>query len=151
MLSSYSKKLMKHEPVEIPMEARGVACQVMVESLLFRLVEVIAFCVGKKHWHGLLRFVPLDSKKSQAIAIVGFAKNRSPRFLVGIAKKRAARALSEIGWVETGGVWAGRGGVKPIKDRPHQLNSANYIRDHLLEGAVVYYMGKFYYPKGFKK
>jgi hypothetical protein len=84
-----SKRLMKRKEVELPLDAREIACRMMVESLLFRGVEVIALSVGKRHWHALTRFVPLDPKKSRAIAIAGFAKNRSPRFLIGI--ERSAR------------------------------------------------------------
>ena len=64
-----SKKRMKREKVELPMGARIVACHAMVESLLFRHVELIALAVGAKHWHVLARFQPLDPKKSQAIAM----------------------------------------------------------------------------------
>lgn len=138
-----SRRRMTRPKVELPPDARIVACQVMVESLLFRRVELIALSVGGRHWHGLARFDAINAEQSRAIAIAGFAKNRQPRFLIGIAKKCAARALSEIGLVDRGGVWAGRGGVKPIKDRDHQVNAAKYIFDHHLEGAAVWYLGNF--------
>src|SRR3954470_13853130 len=51
-LLEQSKKLMKRHRVELTPEQRVFACNAFVDALLERDVEVPAFCVAKKHWHG---------------------------------------------------------------------------------------------------
>src|SRR5215213_6982112 len=51
-----SKRLMTRQRVVLTPEQRQFACRAFVEALVARAVEVIAFCVAAKHWHGLLRF-----------------------------------------------------------------------------------------------
>jgi hypothetical protein len=91
-------------------------------------VELIDWCVGAKHFHGLARFTPLGRWRDWDL----------PRIMVGKAKGVSARELSKRGLVPMGGVWAKRCKVKPIEGRRHQLNVAKYIPDHAKRGAVVY-------------
>jgi REP element-mobilizing transposase RayT len=130
-----SKKLMKREGVTLKKAARKVACEKMLEALRFHGVEVIAICVGGQHWHALIR---CPSRESRGIAIPRLWRNRIARHFMGIAKKESARALSREGLAEFGGVWAKGCGVKPIKDRRHQLKAAKYIFDHRKKGAAVF-------------
>jgi hypothetical protein len=60
-LHAESKRLMKRERVTLTPEQRAVACRVMVESLLYHKVEVLAVAVSAKHWHVLARFHELGS------------------------------------------------------------------------------------------
>ena len=131
-LADHSRRLMKRERVILSSAARELACRVFAEALLFHNVELIDLCVGAKHWHVLARFKSLDPNARPK------EKDRSPRHLVGIAKKRSARALSKSGLISEGGVWAVRCRPLPIRDRAHQVNVATYIRKHAKKGAVVW-------------
>jgi hypothetical protein len=129
-LANHSRRLMKRDRVILSPAARELACKVFAEALLFHQVELIDLCVGAKHWHALARFHPLGQ---------GYVtKDRSARHLIGIAKKRSARALSDQGLVQPGGTWAVRCKVKPIADRAHELRVARYIWRHVTKGAAVY-------------
>jgi len=145
---------MKRDGVELSRKARELACRMMVNALKFHGVEVLAFCVGKKHWHGLLKCptTTRDGKnvvdvilahmekslQSLGTAVPRLLRNRIARHFIGIAKKESARALSRDKLADPGGVWASGCGVKPIKDRRHQVKVVKYIRDHKLEGAIVW-------------
>jgi hypothetical protein len=59
-----------------------------------------------------------------------------PREWVGRAKKHANFIGKEHGW--TGKLWAVRSKIIPIRDRPHQLNTFDYILDHFKEGAWIW-------------
>jgi REP element-mobilizing transposase RayT len=123
-----SKQLMKRERVKLDVEQRELACRVMVETLKKLGVEVIDWCVGAKHYHGLVRCTPLGQPLD----------TRAPRLMVGRAKGASARALSKAGLVPLGGVWALKCKAKLVTDRTHQVNTAGYIKDHVKQGAVVY-------------
>jgi len=137
-----SKRLMKRRPVLLKAPARAAACRTMAEALRFHGVEVLDLCVGATHWHVLARFTPLPAAASgPGIPIPGldFATlKRDARRLMGIAKKRSARALSEAHLVARGGVWAVRCGVRPVRDRAHQLALVRYVRAHGRQGAAVW-------------
>lgn len=124
-----SMSLMKRERVKLTHEQRFLACRVIVESLLWHDVEVLAVAVSAKHWHVLARFHALGTLVT---------KDRSARHLMGIAKKRSARALSDAGLVAKGGVWAVRCRPLPIRSRSHQTNVFDYIRKHRKKGAAVW-------------
>ena len=128
-LHEQSKQLMKRARVVLNPEQRGIACRVMVEALLYHKVEVLSFCVGAKHWQGLVRF--------HAPGTI-LTKDRLARHLMGIAKKRSARYLSDAQLVDRGGVWAKRCRPMPINDRAHQVRVFGYIRDHRKKGAAVW-------------
>src|SRR2546421_12413905 len=76
-LSKRSLQLMRRERVVLAPEQREFACGAMVDALIEREVEVIALCVGAKHWHGLLRF--RDPVKHRGV-------NRDANVLIGQAK-----------------------------------------------------------------
>ena len=128
-LYAQSLRLMKRERVKLTPEQRAVACRVIVESLLYHRVEVLAVAVSAKHWHVLARFHELGSI---------LTTDRSARRLMGIAKKNSARALSDAGMVARGGVWALRCRPLPVKSRDHQVRVFGYLRKHRAKGAVVW-------------
>ena len=111
---------------------REFACRALGEALVFRDVELVDLCIGAKHFHILARFRPLNP------AIRPKDPNRTPRHLVGLAKKRSAREMSKAGLIDEGGVWALRSRALPIKDRAHRVNVARYIRAHARKGAAVW-------------
>ena len=109
-------------------EQREFACRAMVDALLEISVDVIAFCVGAKHWHGLLRFRDPVKHRGQ---------NRDAQLLVGRAKGKSAREMSRARIAPKGGIWASRCRARPVKNRSHQLSIAKYIRAHAKKGAAV--------------
>ena len=128
-----SQRLMKRERVILTPQQRKFACLVMGEALLYRQVDLIDLCVGAKHWHILARFILPSEWKVQYRE-----RDRSPRHLVGLAKKRSAREMSRAGLIAEGGVWAVRCRPLPIRDMEHFVNTAKYIVDHRKQGAEVW-------------
>jgi hypothetical protein len=122
---------MKRQRVVLTPEQREFACDAMVAALLELAVEVIAFCVGAKHWHGLLRF--RDPLKHRG-------QNRDARILIGPAKGKTAYLMSKAGLISKGGIWAKKCRVRPVKDRAHQVNIAGYIPAHKRKGAAVIFL-----------
>ena len=63
-------------------------------------------------------------------------RERSPRAIMGLAKKHAYFEAKDRGW--RGKLWAKRGKEVVIRDRKHQLNVYRYILDHAREGAWIW-------------
>ena len=147
---------MSRDAVILSPDARRLACRVMSESLQYHRIELLVISVGEKHYHAVARFpctpqwcALLSSLDPEAdgLGSVGFhrhdrkrrknALDDPPRHYVGIAKKRAARALSDARLVPPGGAFAKRCHVVPVADRSHQLEAVPYVRDHVKEGAAT--------------
>jgi hypothetical protein len=124
-----SQRLMKRQRVQLTPEQREVACREFVSALRERDVEVGEFCVGAKHWHGMLRFRDPIKHRGQ---------NRDAMTLIGQAKGKTAREMSRVKVVAPGGVWAARSRVRPIKNQYHFANVSRYIPDHAKKGAAVH-------------
>lgn len=124
-----SRRLMKRERVVLTPAAREAAVALLAKSLQDDGVEVIAVCVGAKHWHVLARFSPPDAPFVTA--------DRRGRRLIGRAKGRSAVAMSKQGLVAPGGVWAARCRIKPVTDRKHQVRVVRYIAEHKKKGAAI--------------
>lgn len=141
-LHAHSQRLMKRPAVHLSQEARALACQAMVDSLLRHRVELISLCVDDHHYHLLARFgKPTDSDPWASVVAQrrdGKALIAVARHCVGIAKKDSATALSDAGLAARGGVWAKRCRVPPIGDRAHQLNVYRYIVNHAERAAAVW-------------
>jgi hypothetical protein len=131
-LRAKSEKLMKRKKVELTPKQRRIACDAMVASLKKDSAECLALCVGKRHWHALVRTIPLSQHRTESFLF------RDARRVMGRAKGRSARALSKCGELPEGGVWAVRCRPIPIKERAHQVNVCGYIPDHAKKGAAVY-------------
>jgi hypothetical protein len=117
-----SRALMQRRPVWLSAKAHQLACDTIFQSLCDDAVDVIIVSVDDHHYHILARF-----------------PDHRPRYWVGRAKGRAARALSHAQLLPEGGAWGKRCSCKPIKDRAHQLEAANYIRRHQVKGASLRY------------
>ena len=128
-------------PVRLSTEARPVACEELVSSLIDQGIEVIACAVDDHHFHILARFL-LPQKPTGSNPWASGTHNQPIyayiRHLVGLAKSRAARALSSRSLASPGGVWAKRFKITPIADRAHQLTAFRYIADHAPRGATVW-------------
>jgi hypothetical protein len=136
-----SKRSMKRPGVALDWEARVVAVRSMVEALRYHEVAVVDACIGARHWHVLARFIPLSEDEHiwASIEIQRLSLNREPRHLMGIAKKESARALSKLGLVEPGGVWARGCGRRYIKNEGHfNYVAETYVPGHRRQGAAVY-------------
>jgi hypothetical protein len=146
-----SRRAMKRDGVELSKGARECACKMMVQALKFHGVEVVALCVGRTRYHALIKCPKIDRygcdvytqvkthlEKSLGTAVPRLWRNRIARHFIGIAKKESARALSREKLAAPGGVFAAGCGVKPIKDRTHEIRCTKYIRNHIKEGAVVW-------------
>jgi hypothetical protein len=117
----WSRELMARVPVELSIAARRLACRVIVEALQYYGCDIRAVGVSEVHYHVIARF-----------------ENDDVRRIVGIAKRRSAKALSDADLADRGGVWAVRCGVKPVKDAEHVANARQYILDHVTQGAAVW-------------
>ncbi len=147
---AHSKDLMNRDEVLLNRDQRVIACLEMGKTFLYHKIELIDLSVGAAHFHLLARFTPLnvDLYKNPGIRIPGLRDitklnryellKRIARHYIGIAKKNSSRLLSDAGLVVPGGVWAVRGKIKAIRDREHQLNVVQYIRDHAKEGAALW-------------
>ena len=113
-----SKELMTRDAVVLSPEARELACATFAEVFAFKGAAFGAIAVGAQHYHILVQ-------------------STSPRDLVGVAKKRSARALSDARLVARGGVWAVRSRSLPINDESHWTNARAYILKHERDGASV--------------
>ena len=120
-LLARSTRLLKREPVHLSAIQRQQAMDAVVRSFDLHGIELIAASLDDHHLHLLARF-----------------PDHNPRKWVGIAKKNAARALSDLGLLPHGGVWGKRSECTPIEDRRHQLTVFDYIQRHANQGAVVW-------------
>jgi len=118
-LLDHSRRLMRRPAVWLNARQRVVAGRAFIAKLLERQVEVLAFALGACHYRLLARF-----------------EEREARRLVGLAKKNASHALTDLGL--PGVVWAKRCRLGPIHDRAHEVNTFRYIRQHGLHGAWVW-------------
>lgn len=135
-----SKRLME-EPVFLSRQARAIACAELVASLQYQSVEPIACCVDGHHYHILARMVMPEVREHVPAWLVHTRHQPIYAFIrhvVGLAKSRAARAISGAGHAPEGGVWAKRFKITPIRDRAHQLQVVRYIQAHANRGAAAW-------------
>jgi hypothetical protein len=145
-LHDQSKGLMNRAPVHLSVEARQVACRAMLESLHHQRIEVAAISVDDHHYHILARFpIPASERTTRPRGSNPWTSSRRDgnthlayvRHVVGLAKSRSARAISESNLVAPGGVWAIRFKVTPVSDQSHFANVERYVLDHARRGATV--------------
>ena len=135
-----SRTLMKRDSVLLNPAARVAAVDAIVAAMQFHEIELLVVSVSATHLHLLGRF-PASVKKKPTVLDRGLrtsALDDPPRHYLGIAKKESAKALVVDGLVDSGGVWAKRGKVKPIQDRAHEVRVYGYVVAHLEEGAAVW-------------
>jgi hypothetical protein len=131
-LHQRSQGLMKRTQVRFTDEMRRLVIDIIVQSLRYHGVGLVVACVSSKHAHALASFEP-GSLTSTGRGIID-----PPRHYFGIARRRAARALSDAGLVAPGGVWSRKSEIVPIVDESHLRNATQYILDHEYEGAAVW-------------
>jgi REP element-mobilizing transposase RayT len=121
-LLARSQALMTRDPVRISTDLRQFVVDAVVEKLQSDQIEIIVAALDGNHLHLLARFPDHD-----------------PRHWTGRAKKHASHLLrqSELR-DETGGIWAKRSKIHPIRDRQHQLNTFQYILAHQDRGAAIW-------------
>jgi hypothetical protein len=115
-----SRQLLKQEPVKLEISWRKIVGSAVLDKLQELGAQVLCVSMGSTHLHVLAKMPP----------------GETPRQWVGRAKKHSNFIGKDHGW--TGKLWAVRCKVLPIKDRPHQLNTLQYILDHIREGAWVW-------------
>jgi len=143
-------------PVRLSPEARRIALDVMLEALHHRACEVRIACMDDHHFHILMR-LPRNASTLKPTHGHGHVEVEEPRRshawvssdkddylpevrrLIGHAKSRAARALSDKALVAPGGVWATRMHMARIVDQDHGSEVVAYIRGHGVEerGAEI--------------
>jgi len=136
-----AKRLMKRPPVFLSPPAR----EVVVEAIRYALVgvhalELLALAISSQHLHMLVR-LPESLRRKPTLSKRGLRMSSvddPARHYMGIAKKESSKQLAAEKLVAPGGVWAKRGKIVPIADRPHQVNVYHYILDHIREGAVTW-------------
>lgn len=137
-----SRRLMS-EPVHLSPQACAVACDELVASLKHQKIEAIACSVDDHHFHVLARFRlpkptgsnPWASTRTKNQPIYAYIRHTT-----GLAKSRAARAVSSARLVPTGGVWGKRFKITPIADRAHQVTVFKYILAHAARGAATWFI-----------
>ena len=121
-----SRRRLARPAVHLSAPARVAAVRAIRHALVeVHGIEVLAIAVGATHLHLIARFA--DGPGPDPV-----------RHFVGIAKKESAKRLAEAGLVERGGVWAKRGKIVRVRDRPHQVRVVRYILEHTREGAAVW-------------
>jgi hypothetical protein len=128
-----AKNRMKRAAVVLSSEAQRVVVDEVQDSLARHGAEVIAISVSATHMHVLARF-PLEGKPTfDERGLRGertSAVDDPVRHLMGLAKQWSSKRLIEDGLAASGGVWAKRGKIVPIRDRGHQVNVYRYVLEH---------------------
>jgi len=120
-LHDRSQQLMSRAPVCLSGGAQRVVIQSMVQTLTHLKNDPYAICLDSHHFHILAQF-----------------PRHNPRVIIGQAKRRSARLLSERGLASPGGVWAVRSRAEPIKDERHAAATLHYILNHASRGACIW-------------
>lgn len=136
----YTRKRLRYPPLQLSPEQRRVLCAGIAEHLQRNGVEVVAVAVAVNHFHLLARFPALavEERTRYGMSILKDLRDPAPRHYLGLARKYASEQLHAVGLKPESPVWAARPKLDPVRDRPHQVNVAQYIVGHLQQGAVVY-------------
>jgi len=133
---------MRFEPVALSQADRLLVCRVIARTLIDQGTELIDLSVGAHHVHLIARFprqLACEATPTDPANILRDGRNPIPRHLLGRAKRAASMALAGTGRKAQGHpLWARRTKIVPIQDRAHQVTVVHYIRDHALEGAIVW-------------
>lgn len=120
---------MNRDPVKIAHELRSVVLSALVKNLMDHEVEVVCAELDGVHLHLLGRFNQRDVRRK-----IGYAKQHATTNL----KAHCSAVGIDLGLEKGEGIWGKRCGVKPIKDRNHQLTVCAYILNHEQEGATTW-------------
>ena len=131
-LHQYSTQTMKRDAVSLNLQEQQIVLDCFEDSLLMNEIPIAVMSVSATHAHILARFVRGRTTLS------GKPIADPPRHYFGIARKRAARQLSDEGLISPGGVWSKSTTIVPIADERHFNNVLGYITRHEEEGAVIW-------------
>ena len=139
-----SKRKLKYPPVVLGREQRQLLCRTMVERFEIDQVEVVALAVLSNHFHLLARFPEIcgEQRERYSKAILRDDRNPAPRHYLGLARKAGSLALARANLKGPGQVWADRPLCKPVENRQHQCNVADYIVSHADQQASVWFCSR---------
>ncbi|MEX0654502.1 MAG: hypothetical protein WDZ31_12195 [Phycisphaeraceae bacterium] len=161
-----SKRVMKRPAVFFPRELRAEVCRLLADTLRDDYqVEVVELSVGGIHFHLLARFVPVGVDPYEHLAALNiklthprkapprggggprsgerglsaYDHDPAPRRILGLARSWVTHQMKQRGHFAdvTGGLWARRPKVEPVRDRAHQLAAVTYIRRHAAQRSAV--------------
>ena len=118
---NFSYDAMKRDPVRLAHHLRRIVIDAVVENLIDHKVEVLCAELDGVHLHILARFPQRDVRRK-----TGWSKFHATKTL----KAHCSAVGYDLGLNEGAGIWGKRCGVKPIKDRNHQLETLAYILHH---------------------
>ncbi len=113
-----SRDSLKQDPVVFPPHLRKVVGEALQDKLAELGAWVLIESVSGQHVHMLVKLPPKLARK-----------------WLGMAKMHTSFELKKHRW--KGKVWAVRCRPEPICDKPHQVNTFNYIKRHTEQGAWV--------------
>lgn len=120
---------MKRDPVKLASHLRGIVLDAITNDLVRSSVDVLCAELDAVHLHVLACFPKRDVRKQ-----IGWAKLHSTVAL----KAHCDTVGFDLGLEKGEGIWGKRCGVKPIRNRDHQLETVAYILDHAAQGAEVW-------------
>lgn len=125
----FSYDAMKRDPVRLARHLRGVVVDAVCTYLVEHAIDVLCAEIDAVHLHVLARF-PKRNVRDQ----IGWAKYRATKDL----KAHCSAVGFDLGLKRGEGIWGKRCGVKPIRNRHHQLEVVAYILDHAHAGGVTW-------------
>jgi hypothetical protein len=153
-----SQHLMKRSAVFLPDVLRPLVCRLLADTLREQYqVQVVELSVGGVHFHLLARFVPVGvdpyeqldrlrirlthakSPRPGGRGLSAYDHDPVPRRILGLARSWVTHQLKQQGHFaeHTGGIWARRPKMEPIRGREHQLAAVGYIRRHGAQRSAV--------------
>ena len=114
-----SREKMKYEPALLTPPQREITCFALRDRIAQEGL-IVCVAMGGRHGHLLVKGDPARVK-----------------WFVGLGKKHAWYELKAAG-MPIRSMWADGCGVKPVRDRAHQMNVYRYLVRHRREGAFVW-------------
>ena len=131
-LQQFSTQVMRRDTVSLNIQQQQIVLDCFEDSLLMNEVPIAIMSVSATHAHILVQFI--RGRKT----LSGKPIADPARHYFGIARKRAARQLSDEGLIAPGGVWSKSTTIVPIEDERHFNNVLGYITRHKEEGAIIW-------------
>ena len=111
-------KQIKPDPICIPQPLLSIVGNTIVNDAAKRNYPLLTLSVSPMHVHMLIE-LPISETATE----------------VGKIKRQASMAITKQ---LPGRMWAKGCGIKPIRDKAHQVNTFNYILKHRTHGAWVW-------------
>lgn len=124
-LLAQSRRAMTRPPLHLGKPYRATVLRTVVDCLLNDGIEILVAALDDHHLHVLGQFPKHDPR-----ARLGWAK---------FAATKRVKAEGGLAHLPLGvGIWGKRSKALPITDRPHLVNTVNYIAGHARRGAEIY-------------